>query len=139
MVNVKLSLSLLLVVFFATVPMAASSQGSECEVPWRDERGTDRDVVEAMAAAASEDGQVMILYSPTNEIWDQSVKGACRSMQATEVKLHGFLLASGDERELAFYANRQLTETVLSPDASTLATTVAASLARDYERWIKGQ
>jgi len=106
-------------------------------VPYRDARDNSRDAVQFMAASLSEGAQTIVLYQPTNEIWDATLDGARRQLLNRETALNGMLLAAGEQREIAFYTNSQLTATILNPDPTTLSQEIQDQLKNDYENYIR--
>lgn len=125
------------VVHVAQTEEAILAAIQKVNVPYRDARENSRDAVQFMAAALSEGAQTIVLYQPTNDIWDATMDGARRAIVTSETSLNGVLLAAGEEREIAFYANSQLTATILNPDPETLSEDIQAQLATDYETYIR--
>lgn len=109
------------------------------EVPYRDSRDITREAVQTAATRISSNGrQTIVLYAADQEIWDAAYEGAQISLAAGESKLNGFILAAGDQQEVAFYANGQLSATLLNPDPALLVDDIRGQLSRDYEAYIKG-
>lgn len=115
-----------------TAAYAQDGQPIAMKVPWRDVQSASRDGVQSLAAIVSNKAQTIIVYAPTREIWDAVIAGARVQLLNGKSYMKGVLLASGVRSEIAFYADAQLTETILRPDVKTLTNTVTQIIERDY-------
>jgi len=105
------------------------------EVPMSDSRGLERDGIQMLAARASnKKRQIVVLYGPTNETFNEVREGLVEFISSgEETSFRGLIVASGDP-EIAYYRDGQLTATLLKPSGSDLSDRVLKQLRADYQQ-----
>jgi len=103
----------------------------------RDARHVERDGVQSAAALSSGQGnnQAIILYGPNKESFNEVFAGAKEAVLESNVDVGRMFVASGSP-EIAFYADGQLTATILNPSGPEVSDAVKAQLEDDFNQII---